>query len=236
MNMKNLFGKTFFAACALVVAASFASCLGNDNDDDNQRTLTKSEKAKYCSAIMGVYDGFLYYQPDYSLDYNSSSLKTDSVSVHFTITAQSDTLAALNIPMFPASLLGEYKNIIADGTSRSILQNLPDQEFIALLVPFYYDASYYTFYLLPNFDGKALTNSFNTEQVYECSYNDADGSVHTVSISYTAYITTTTYYGTYGTLFYSPTTKGLVGSVLIKSVTVDGNTYTMNTIFNIGGK
>lgn len=224
--MKRFLGNILLAICFCMSVISFSSCLGDDGNDSSQKVLTHSEKALYVQAVSGSYTGKLYYYPDYNYENSSSSYKADSVSMSWNASVMADTLGTCYSFSYPVSVIGKYSVLISDATTREILKAAAPQKFVSILVPIYYSDSYYTFYMLPNIDGKAATSSSSALQQlsYTVTYN---GSDHNVILYFANYFgSTSSYYSSqYPVVVYLPSTHQFVGTILLSKVVVDGKSF-----------
>ncbi len=95
-----------------IVACTLASCLGNDDDND-QKVMTPQEYQKYMTEMSGLYDGKTYF---YNID-----RKVDSVVVSAEFLGIGDS--TITISHFPARLLAKC---VSDSVVRKAVENESD--------------------------------------------------------------------------------------------------------------
>ena len=200
--MEKFFRPVIFAL-AIMLTGSFASC-SIDNDDDestnNKKALTDLQRKEQVAAMTGNYDGHIYFT-------NDSTMKTDSISCNWQITAIDSTLRMSN---FPVSV---FAMGVRNTDARKILLNGGVTELRATMFPYvndYIDKGYYTYWLEP----VKYVLDFTT---------DYQGTSHTVKVNFTNQIYTYSaiYYGI-GEYF----ERKMQSYILVKDVAVDGVTYT----------
>ena len=104
------------ASLALLVSASLTSCLGDD-EDDNQETMTQATYQKYLTEMAGSYTGKTYY-----FNIEDGGYKADSLDVTAQILGVGDSL--INVSGIPASVLARC---VADSAIHQAVAAQPDQ-------------------------------------------------------------------------------------------------------------
>jgi hypothetical protein len=212
--MKKLF---YLFICTIVASASFTSCLSDDDDDDKNTLspLTAQQRAEQLAAIQGFYSGQLFF-------INDTTLLADSVDVDWKVTAPDSTLTVSQVPV----------KVFSQGIGNSIHRKLLNNSDAMLvlnsnLIPYVNDSEqtgYYTFWSIP------------TEGKKTFSIVDEEGKGHEVTIEFMQQVTQASGYGyyTYYAIgqFYD---KKFLSYILIKGITVDGSTNSVNRVMYILG-
>lgn len=225
--MKRLFKTIFFASCLGIMTFSVSSCL--NDDDDSQTGLTHAQKATYVNSLVGSYSGKLYFYP--KQDYNNGTTgDMDSVAINWHVSLLSDTTATCVSNNYDVSVLGKYTSLISNSDARAILLAAEPQKYIAAIQPFYLNEYSFAYYLLPNYDGKALTST-STSDLQKLSYTVTtdDGTEHKVVLTFAYYLSSGSYY-LYPVAYYSSSYKKFLGYILLRKVSVDGSEYDLNAI------
>lgn len=201
--MENLKKMMMLLACLFFLAA-FSSCLGDDDNDDNNNVLTSSQKSAQIYEMAGTYNGHLFTT-------NDSTMKLDSISCNWRITAND---SAVIIPNFPVAVLA---NGISNMDVKKCLLEGGTTTLKATLHPFYnsdHTKGLYTFWMLVNDDNMAFTIEDN-------------GNSHNVKVefAYQMYIN----YSLGNAFFYSTgkyMTNEILSYILVNKVDFDDKTFT----------
>ncbi len=226
--MKKISNIILSAVSIIAVIVSMASCIeGNDIVDTTM--LSHQDKVSYVSSVVGNYSGKLYYLPNFSEGYYSTT-SSDSVSVELSISAANDTTATIVCEDFPVRVVGKFKSLVYDLKSRNILSSSEPQRFIASLTPFFYDDSYHAFWLYPYF-----SDTTPQELDYMSTF---DGNEYLVSLVFSLsplQLGQSENYSAiqYPMAIYNSSSHKFSGSLLLKSVTVNGSTYNLNTFMTL---
>lgn len=198
----------------LLSILSISSCLGDNDDDNGQdlRELTATEKEIAVGNTAGEYDGWFYFiNEDYKLD----SLKTT------TDISSKDSLVTITIP--PAALIPGLKRQNISEQNLDVFSHAPNIIFTCVIHPYYnqyWNAGDYTFiYSYPN---NVLTQTFTV-----------DGTDHIVEYKFSDYINSGGIYYNRLAEYYN---NVFFCNVLFEYINVDGLTYTLNTSTTFEGK
>ena len=209
--MKKIRNILLLLACCLAVSTSFTSCINdNDNNSDNGHYFTKAERAIALTAIEGNYQSNIKWYTD------ASNSKVDSMKTSFSIAD-----STLSMP-FPVSILYKY----VPSADSSAVKAASPVTFTATIHPYYsistsnYNSYWlngsYGYYFIPD---KPLTFTANNNQYKIEFYTDTY-----MSFVYSVIYPICEYYN-----------KKLNGYILIKSITVNGNSINANTPIGIIG-
>ena len=211
--MENLKKMMMLLACMGIVA-TFTSCLSDDDDDKESNILTQAQKSAQVFEMAGSYNGFVYTT-------NDKTMKADSVSCAWQISASDSSLV---IPNFPMAFLA---NGINDSIAKKSLLNGGNIPLHAMIHPYYnsnHTKGYYTFWTLVNDDKLEFTI-------------DYEGTSHNVKVdfAYQMYVN----YALGNAIVYSVgdyMNNEMESYILIKDVVFDNNTYSTLWPLYIYGK
>ena len=199
----------------LASVISLSSCLGDDNDNNQQtyRELTQLEKQIALSNAEGEYEGYFYFI--------NTELKMDSLETVATISSI-DSVMTVTIPTAGLRPRLQFLGISED--KLAIFDKSPSIKLKGVLHPYYnqyMNAGDYTFsYTYVN---KTVDETFTVD--------DAD---HTIEYKFPDYIRLDNY--SYYNCLAEYYNKYFRCNILFDTITLDGMTYTINTCMNFEGK
>ncbi|KXB85297.1 hypothetical protein HMPREF3034_00286 [Prevotella sp. DNF00663] len=139
-NFKSLFT---LMCCALLATASFTSCLGSDNNDDsnNYKKLTPTEKTTMITALSGNYKGKVYSYK------NISESKPDSMDIMIRAAIDSTII----IPNIPTKAISKYitsddRELVNQAKTFTIKANVRTP---ATYSTQFFNKGYYQFIIIP---------------------------------------------------------------------------------------
>lgn len=202
-------------AIGLVSLVGFTSCLGDDDNSNNNqyREMTALEKEIALSKAAGYYSGKFYF-------YNVEN-KLDSVTTDVSITA-SDSVFTTKIPKEPLNAFIHQFSL--PETTLAIFDQAPSPELRGVLHPYwnqYLEAYFYTF--IYTYVNNTVTMSF-----------DVDETPHTVIYKFKDIL-----YGSYGEeyLCYAQyDNNSFACNVLLESIQLDDSLFPINACMSLSVK
>lgn len=209
--------------CGLFASFALSSCL-NDDDNNNDNALTRSDSIAAMTSVQGDYSGQLFY-------YNSEKAQTrtswtDSVDVRWNVESTAMTYGTLTLKNFPMSVLGD---LISSGSATSevkeVLAVANNQSITTWCVPYAMNtnnsSTVYGFSIYP----KTEETSF---------FVNLNGNSHSIAVKYA---TSMYFMSSYWYPLAAQAGRAMQGYVIISQVTVDGNIYKIESpLFFYGSK
>lgn len=210
--MNKMKTKILMLLCLVCTAFCATSCLNSDDNGSTYVPLTPAEKHMICVETSGSYNGYVYFVKE------EDKQKADSAAVTFIV---SDSTLTMN--NYPVKSISPY---ISDSNAKSVLANAPAAQVNFNFIGYEIQSgsaatgNAYSLWMLPAYN----------EYKFTTTYTDSEAKSHSIDIYFTNGMQYYSYVY-YGMASYQ--NKQMQANIIVKSVAVDGNTYSVGMVFGM---